>query len=44
MFQDGCTPLHLASLSGNGSMVQFLIDHGVDVNDSNKVGVLVLNS
>jgi hypothetical protein len=34
----GCTALHGAVISGQASIVQFLVDHGADVNATNKLG------
>jgi len=34
----GATPLHLASMAGHVRVVEFLLDHGADVNASGKKG------
>ena len=35
---DGCTPLHLAALSGNEAMVELLIGRGVAIDASDRAG------
>ena len=35
---DGCTPLHLAALSGNEAMVELLVGRGVPIDAPDRAG------